>query len=72
MRAKRPTLKAELDKHFRILEDMLTEHRFLLSEDPSLADFAVFGAITPLSYSGNTIPLEFKALGSWSRSIEQI
>jgi len=61
-----------MEGHFRILENMLRDHMFLLTEQPSLADFAVFGAITPLSYSGNSIPTEFKALANWSRTIEKI
>ena len=72
MAANRAGLKADMEGHFRILESMLADHKFLLSEQPSLADFAVFGAITPLTYSGNTIPSEFKALTNWSRTIDKI
>jgi glutathione S-transferase len=58
LKENRPALKAQMDQHFQILEEMLAEHRFLLGGQPTLADFAVYGALTPLSYSGNSIPVE--------------
>jgi glutathione S-transferase len=70
--ANRPVLEGEMKRHFQILEDMLAEHKFLLSESPSLADFAVFGAITPLSYSGHIIPEEFKSLNVWWSSVDKL
>ena len=72
LEANRPALKAVMNRHFTILEDMLSDHKFLIADEPSLADFAVFGALTPLSYSGNPIPQEFKALSSWSRNVNAI
>jgi glutathione S-transferase len=64
-------LKAQMDQHFQILDEMLIEHRFLLGEKPSLADFAVYGAIIPLSYSGNRISEEFKSLAAWHQTVEK-
>jgi glutathione S-transferase len=72
MEARKPTFKADMETHFQILDDMLHNHKFLLTEAPSLADFAVFGAIYPLCYSGNEISSKFKHLQAWYRSIERI
>lgn len=69
---RRSDLKADMDTHLQIVEDMLSEHEYLLDEKPSLADFAVFGAVNPLPYSGNTFPEEFPKLRTWFKSIQEI
>ena len=72
LEARRPELKTQMEKHLQILEEMLTEHRFLLDEKPSLADFAVFGAISPLPYSGNKLPDKLTKLTSWHDTINRL
>jgi glutathione S-transferase len=72
LEVRRPALKAEMEDHLQLVEDMLRGHRFLLTEKPSLADFAVFGAVNPLAYSGNRIPEKFPKLNSWYESIDHI
>lgn len=71
MEFRRPGFKADMQAHLEILEDMLRDHRFLLSEKPSLADFAVFGAVHPIRYSGNHFPERFVRLSTWYDSIER-
>ncbi len=72
MEARRPGFKADMEAHFQIIEDMLNEHRFLVAEKLSLADFAVFGAVNPLRYSGNQFPEKFPKLHAWYESIDRI
>jgi glutathione S-transferase len=72
MEARRAGFKADMEAHFQILEDMLNEHRFLVVDEPSLADFAVFGAVNPLRYSGNEFPEKFPKLRAWYESIDRI
>ena len=72
LEARRPELKTQMENHFQILEEMLTEHRFLLDEKPSLADFAVFGAISPLPYSGNKLPDKLKKLTFWHDTMNRL
>lgn len=72
MEVRRPAFKAEMEDHLQIVEDMLRDHRFLLAENPSLADFAVFGAVNPLAYSGNRLPEKFTKLRSWHESIDRV
>jgi glutathione S-transferase len=66
---RRPALKAEMNAHLQIVEDMLKEHPYLLGDAPSLADFAVYGAVNPIPYSGNTFPEELPKIGAWFKSI---
>jgi len=61
-----------MENHFQILEEMLTEQRFLLDEKPSLADFAAFGAVSPLPYSGNQFPDKFERLTAWYGNIDRL
>jgi glutathione S-transferase len=72
MQVRRPAFKADMEAHFRILDGMLGDHKFLIAEAPSLADFAVFGAVYPLRYSENQIPARFKQLLAWYGSIDRI
>lgn len=72
MEMRKPAFKAEMDAHLQIIDDMLKDQKFLLADSPSLADFAAFGAIYPLSYSGNDLPQKFKNLGTWYSSIDRI
>jgi len=51
---------------------MLNDHDYLLDTRPSLADFAVYGAVNPLPYSGNKFPEEFVKLRAWFKSIQEM
>ena len=70
--ANRPKLEAQMARHFQILEDMLGDHKFLIAEELSLGDFAVFGAVSPLTYSGHNVPSNFSRLKAWHRIVESI
>ncbi len=72
MEARRPILRKDMEAHLSIVEDMLRDHEFLLCNKPSLADFAVFGAICPLRYSGNELPNNVSGLKSWYEVIDRI
>lgn len=69
--ARRPVLKADMEAHLQIVDDMLKDHQYLITDKPSLADFATFGAIYPLRYSGNELP-KFTRLQSWFDSLDRI
>lgn len=72
MGTRRPAFKVDMEAHLQIAENMLEDHQFLLDDKPSLADFAVFGAVNPLAYSGNKIPEKFTRLQTWYNSIDRI
>jgi len=54
-----------------LAQDLLAEKPFLLGDAPSLADFALHGALHPLRFSGNEIPRGFKALRAWQKRLDR-
>ncbi len=72
MAARRGEFKADLDVHLQLLEDMLAGREFLLGGPPSLADFAVYGALFPLTYSGNEVPGQFERLRAWQERVSRL
>lgn len=72
MATRRTGFKEDMETHFQMLDDMLRSSKFLLTGAPSLADFAVFGAIYPLTYSGNEISAKFKHLRDWYGFVDRI
>jgi glutathione S-transferase len=46
-------------------QDLLGGKNFLINQNPSLADFALYGALHPLKLSGNEIPRELSNLRDW-------
>jgi glutathione S-transferase len=70
--ARRPALKADMEAHLQIIEGMLNDQQYLVNDKPSLADFAAFGAIYPLRYSGNELPQRFPKLRTWFDAIDRI
>lgn len=48
-----------------LLQDDLGQNQFLLGPAPSLADFAVYGALHPLKFVSKDIPTGFEKLQRW-------
>lgn len=65
MAARKPELVKGLVSTLRPAEERLGEAPYLLGEAPSLADFALYGAVTPLPYTGNEIPKELPKVREW-------
>jgi len=55
-----------------LAEDLLDGHDYLLGVEPSLADFALYGALHPLKFTGNDLPAEFRGLRAWHRRIDSL
>lgn len=72
LRAKQPEALEDMKKHFRRVEDALEQHDFLLGDAPSLADFAVYGAVYPLHHVGKEIPREFPRMRAWHGRVGKI
>jgi glutathione S-transferase len=53
-------------------EDRLKESTFLLSEAPSLADFALYGAVHPLPFTGNAIPTALPNVRAWFERVAKL
>lgn len=69
MRARRPEFEADLRAHLAIVEEMLAHAPFLQGDAPTLADFAVYGGLMPLWYSGLGIPAEFGKVRAWKERV---
>jgi len=72
LEARKPVFKADVDTHLEIVDGMLKDRKFLLTDAPSLGDFAMFGAIYPLEYSGNELPRQFRNLQAWYNLIDKV
>ncbi|MHB8586945.1 MAG: glutathione S-transferase family protein [Thermoplasmatota archaeon] len=55
-----------------LAEDLLGDKPFLLADAPSLADFALFGALHPLKFTRQEIPKEFEKLRTWHGKVSSI
>ncbi|HYK93222.1 MAG TPA: glutathione S-transferase family protein [Thermoplasmata archaeon] len=71
LRAREPEFRTERDTYLALVESMLDGHPWLLDE-PSVADFGVFGALAPLAEVGEPIPARFPNLRRWSEGIRRL
>jgi len=55
-----------------LANDLLDGKPFLLSSMPSLADFALYGALHPLKYCGKRIPSGFSRLRAWHARVDRL
>jgi len=55
-----------------LAQDLLGTKAFLVGSSPSLADFALYGALHPLKLSGNEIPRKFQALRDWHDRVQSL
>lgn len=68
----KPKFLKALVSTLRPLDDRLGESTFVLGEKPSLADFALYGAIHPLPYTKNDIPAELRHVRRWFAAVGAI
>jgi glutathione S-transferase len=67
---RRPELFGYVAEVCGLSQDLLGNQDFLLGPSPSLADFALYGALHPLKVSGNTIPKQFASLRRWHKRMD--
>jgi len=72
LKAKQPQFLADLKQHLALLEASLDGRDFLLADQPSLADFAVFGALCPLGYVAKDVPRDFPKLRTWHQRVAKV
>jgi glutathione S-transferase len=65
MKLRQPEFLAELAGILSLVEDALAEHTFVLCDRPSLADFALYGALRPLELAGVDLPGDLPRLRAW-------
>lgn len=72
LRAKQPQFLEDMKKHIAFVEASLQEQDYLLGAQPSLADFAVYGALNPLECVKKDIPKEFPKTRAWYQRIGKV
>jgi glutathione S-transferase len=68
---RREEFRVDMEKHIQFIEEML-EGREWLMESPSLADFGVFGGLSPLLTIGENIPNRFPRTQEWADRILEL
>lgn len=63
--AQKPKHEKALVATLRAAEDRFGESAYLLGKEPSLADFALYGALHALPYTGNDIPKALPHTRAW-------
>jgi glutathione S-transferase len=53
-----------MNKHLGMVDAMLDGRDWILGE-PSLADFGIYGSLSPLLTAGERVPKEFLRLSTW-------
>lgn len=65
MAMRKPEFLKGMVATLQLAEDRLAESPYLLGAEPSLADFALYGAVNPLPYTGNAWPAQLPRLRAW-------
>jgi len=68
LRRRRGEYVADLNGYFGLVDSMLDGQDWLLGE-PSVADFGVYGGLSPWLTVGHEIPSRFPRLGRWARRL---
>lgn len=71
LQARRPEFVEELEKYFGLLEEMLRGRDWVL-ERPTLADFGIYGGLSPWQTVGRAIPPRYPNLRRWAARIEKM
>lgn len=72
MAARKPEFLKSMIGTLQAAEAKLGESPYLLGREPSLADFALYGAVHPIPYTGNKFPKELSHLEEWFQRIAKI
>lgn len=72
MALRKPEFLKDLVATLQPAEARLHEAPYLLGEAPSLADFALYGALHPLPYTGNAIPHALPHLRAWFERVGKL
>lgn len=70
--AQKPKHEKALVGTLKATEDRLGESPYLLGREPSVADFALYGALHCLPYSGNEIPRALPKTNEWFARVAKL
>src|SRR2546427_73305 len=68
---RREEFRQDMNKHLGMVDAILDGRDWILGQ-PSLADFGIYGSISPLLTVGEMIPAEFPRLGRWASRIGKL
>ncbi|HKW42817.1 MAG TPA: glutathione S-transferase family protein [Thermoplasmata archaeon] len=68
---RRDEFQDDMNKHLAMVEAILDGRDWILGE-PSLADFGIYGSISPLFTIGEKVPEEFPRLANWASRIDKL
>ena len=68
---RREEFRQDMNKHLGMVESILDGRNWILGE-PSLADFGIYGGMSPLLTVGEKIPKEFPHLADWAKRIQAL
>ena len=71
LESRRSEYREDMMKHMAMVESNLDGRPWILGE-PSLADFGIYGAISPLLTVGEKIPKEFPKIAEWAARIQAL
>ena len=68
---RREEFRQDMEKEFARIEAILEGRDWILGE-PSLADFGIYGSLSPLLTVGEEIPKEFPNIRAWAKRIQAL
>lgn len=68
---RRDEFRRDMEKHLQLVEDMLEGQEWVL-KSPSLADFGLYGGLSPLLTIGEEIPSKFPNLRGWTDRVQRL
>ena len=71
LESRREEFRADMNKHLGMVEAMLDGRDWILGE-PGLADFGIYGSMSPLLTIGESVPREMPNLANWAARIQKL
>ena len=71
LQSRKPEFEKEMVEHLEMVEKMLEGRKWILGQ-PSVADFGVYGAMSPLFTVGRKVPASLKGVRAWASRIESL
>lgn len=68
---RRDEFREDMNKHLGMVDAMLDGREWVLGK-PSLADFGIYGGLSPLLTVREEVPREFSNLGAWIKRVQDL
>src|SRR2546428_3911602 len=68
---RREEFRQDMNKHLAMVDSILDGRDWVLGQ-PSLADFGIYGSLSPLLTVGEDVPPEFPRLAAWVSRIRDL